>query len=272
MDSTRVRSRAVPERLGIAGSGTIGRGFAVLAARHGRDVVMWARSEESRVLAESDIERGLAKHAMGRRGEVTVTNDLGDLGDRTFVVEAIREDPVVKAVLYRDLQLPEDAVLATTTSSLSVSTLATASGRPDRFLALHVFNPVHRMPLVELAFPEVATETTRDRARILCETFGKTAIEVPDTPGFVVNRLLFPFLFEAVRVMETTHLTAEDVDDCMKLGAGHPMGPLELLDFVGLDVAIAIGESIGLAPPRVMDRLVSEGAMGRKSGRGFYEY
>jgi 3-hydroxybutyryl-CoA dehydrogenase len=262
----------VAERLGIAGSGTIGRGFAVLAARHGRDVVMWARREESRAQAEQDIERGLAKHAMGRRGEVRVTTDLSELFDRSFVVECIREDPVVKAVLYRDLELPEDALLATTTSSLSVCALAEASRRPDRFLALHVFNPVHRMPLVELAFPAAATESTRDRARVLCETFGKTAIEVPDTPGFVVNRLLFPFLFEAVRVMESTHLTAEDVDDCMKLGAGHPMGPLELLDFVGLDVAIAIGESIGLQPPRALDRLVAEGALGRKAGRGFYEY
>jgi 3-hydroxybutyryl-CoA dehydrogenase len=262
----------LPENLGIAGSGTIGRGFAVLAARHGRDVVMWARSESSAAQAEAEIERGLSKHAMGRRGEVTVTNDLSALDGCSFVVEAISEDPAAKAVLYERLDLGPDAVLATTTSSLSVNELARASGRPDRFLALHVFNPVHRMPLVELAFPADASDATRERARVLCETFGKTAIEVPDSPGFVVNRLLFPFLFEAVRVMETTHLTAEDLDDCMKLGAGHPMGPLELLDFVGLDVSIAIGETIGLDAPAVMRRLVDEGALGRKTGRGFYSY
>jgi 3-hydroxybutyryl-CoA dehydrogenase len=243
-----------------------------MAARHGRDAVLWARGESSAAQAEQEIEHSLAKHAMGKRGTVTVTTDIGALRDRTFVVEAIREDPAAKGELYRDLELPDSAVLATTTSSLSVETLAQSSGRPDRFVAVHVFNPVHRMPLVELAFPSDATDETRDRARVLCETFGKTAIEVPDMPGFVVNRLLFPFLFEAVRVMDSTHLTAEDVDDCMKLGAGHPMGPLELLDFVGLDVAIAIGDSIGLEAPQVMSRLVAEGALGRKAGRGFYDY
>jgi 3-hydroxyacyl-CoA dehydrogenase len=244
----------------------------VLAARHGRDVVLWARSEGSRSDAAEHIERSLAKHAMGKRGVVTITTDLKELADRSFVVEAIREDPGVKAELYRDLSLDGDAILATTTSSLSVNELARESGRPDRFLALHVFNPVQRMPLVELAFPDEAGGDTRERARTLCETFGKTAIEVPDTAGFVVNRLLFPFLFEAVRVMESSHLTAEDVDDCMKLGAGHPMGPLELLDFVGLDVAVAIGDSIGIEAPGAMRRLVSEGALGRKAGRGFHEY
>jgi 3-hydroxyacyl-CoA dehydrogenase len=135
-----------------------------------------------------------------------------------------------------------------------------------------VFNPVPKMDLVELAFPDEATDEVRARARAMCAALGKTAVEVPDTPGFVVNRLLFPFLFEAVRLMERTGLDAESVDTCMRLGAGHPMGPLALLDLVGLDVAVAIGETIGEEIPARVRALVAEGALGRKAGRGFHVY
>jgi 3-hydroxyacyl-CoA dehydrogenase len=128
------------------------------------------------------------------------------------------------------------------------------------------------MALVELAFPPAATERTRERARALCAALGKTAVEVPDTPGFVVNRLLFPYLFEAVRLMERTGLEPEAVDTCMTLGAGHPMGPLALLDLVGLDVSAAIGETIGVEVPARVRALIAEGALGRKSGRGFFQY
>src|SRR3712207_2789265 len=124
------------------------------------------------------------------------------------------------------------------------------------------------MDLVELAFPDAATEETRERARALCEDLGKTAVEVPDVPGFVVNRLLFPYLFSAVRLLEETGMPAGDIDQCMQLGAGHPMGPLALLDLVGLDVSLAIGEEIGAEIPETVRRLVAEGALGRKSGRG----
>ena len=161
------------------------------------------------------------------------------LSDATFVVEAIVEDPAAKMEIWERVRshLADDAVLATTTSSLPIGWLAAVSGRRDRFVGLHVFNPVHKMELVELAFPSEATERTRERARALCALLGKTAVEVPDTPGFIVNRLLFPYLFEAVRLMEETGLQAEAIDSCMSLGAGHPMGPLALLDLVGLDVA-----------------------------------
>jgi 3-hydroxyacyl-CoA dehydrogenase len=128
------------------------------------------------------------------------------------------------------------------------------------------------MDLVELVFPEQATEDTRDRARALCETLGKTAVEVPDTPGFVVNRLLFPFLFEAVRLMEATGLEPEAIDTCMKLGAGHPMGPLALLDLVGLDVSASIGRTIGAEVPERLERMIDAGRLGRKAKRGFYVY
>ena len=248
-------------RLGIAGSGAIACGLA-RAAGGSHEVLLWARSEAS-------------KERAGARAEgATVVTDLSELSGCPVVVEAISEDMETKRGLYDQLAdvLDEDAVLATTTSSLSVAELAEASGRPDRFGALHVFNPVDKMKLVELAFPSTATEDTRQRLRQLCEELGKTAVEVRDAPGFVVNKLLFPYLFDAVRLMERDGLSAEAVDTCMKLGAGHPMGPLALLDFVGLDVSAAIGESIGAEVPDRVHQLIAEGRLGRKAKAGFYDY
>jgi 3-hydroxybutyryl-CoA dehydrogenase len=190
------------------------------------------------------------------------------------VVEAVVEDPDVKGeLLPRIAALVDDsAILATTTSSLSIEELAVASGRAERFAGLHVFNPVEKMPLVEMVFPSVASDDTRARTEALCQAIGKTPVEVPDTPGFVVNRLLFPLLFNAVRLMDQYDLSPETVDACMKLGAGHPMGPLKLLDMVGLDVSASIGEQIGEEVPARIRELIADGALGRKSGRGFYEY
>jgi 3-hydroxyacyl-CoA dehydrogenase len=190
------------------------------------------------------------------------------------VVEAIVEERDAKAALMGELRssLTDEHVLATTTSSLSIEDLASASGLPERFCGLHVFNPVTKMDLIELVFPSAAADSTRQRAYALCEQLGKTAVEVPDLPGFVVNRLLFPFLFEAVRLMVETGLEPAAVDSCLQLGAGHPMGPLALLDLVGLDVAQSIGRTIGADVPSRIDTLVDEGALGRKSGRGFYSY
>jgi 3-hydroxybutyryl-CoA dehydrogenase len=232
--------------------------------------VLWARSDGSAQRAQD----GFAKRGEDCAAKVTVTCDVDALRDSTFVVEAIVEDTDAKAALYQRLHglLAPDAVLATTTSSLSVETLAAASGRPGHFAALHVFNPVTRMALIELAFPAAATADTRERARALCEALGKTAVEVPDIPGFVVNRLLFPYLFDAVRLHERTGLSPEAIDECMTLGAGHPSGPLRLLDFVGLDVAVAIAEALEIEVPHRVTQLVAVGALGRKSGRGFYEH
>ncbi len=263
------------ERLGIAGSGAIACGLAATAARHADDIVLWARSDDSAARATETVAKVCGRLSGEiNSAHVRVVTDLEALAQATFVVEAIAEDHDAKVSLLAELggHAPADAVLATTTSSLSVQELAQASGRPDRFVALHVFNPVPKMGLVELAFPREAAEDTRARARRLCEDLGKTAVEVPDTPGFVVNRLLFPYLFSAVELLDQTGVGAADIDACMKLGASHPMGPLELLDFIGLDVAEAIGDEIGAAVPARVRALVAEGATGRKAGRGLYDY
>jgi len=249
-------------RLGIAGSGAIACGLA-RAAGGTHEVILWARSEGSKDRACARVEEA-----------ATVVTELSELSGCVVVVEAISEEVETKRGLYEQLAdvLDEDTVLATTTSSLSVAELAEASGRPDRFGALHVFNPVDRMQLVELSFPDSASEETKQRLHQLCDELGKTAVEVPDAAGFVVNKLLFPYLFDAVRLLERDGLSTDAIDTCMKLGAGHPMGPLALLDFVGLDVAAAIGESIGADVPDRVHELIADGRLGKKAGAGFYDY
>jgi 3-hydroxybutyryl-CoA dehydrogenase len=263
----------LPERVGIAGSGAIACGLAAVAAKRG-PVVVWARSDGSADKADRLVRVLCEKAGVNVNGNVRVTRDSADLAAASFVVEAIVEDPAAKGALVAELgaQLQDEAILATTTSSLSVTELAEASGRPERFVGLHVFNPVPKMELIELAFPPAASADTRARAHALCEALGKTAVEVPDTAGFVVNRLLFPYLFEAVRLMERTGLEAEAIDTCMRLGAGHPLGPLALLDLVGLDVSAAIGRTIGVEVPGRIEQMIAAGALGRKAGRGFYTY
>ncbi len=262
------------ERLAIVGSGAIACGLAATAAHHG-PVLLLARSDSSAERARATVEKTLARMGAEIDPEhVQIVTDVLALAQATFVVEAVVEDLDVKSRVLAELHgiVGEGTVLASTTSSLSVAALAQASGQPERFVGLHVFNPVTKMQLVELIFPDAANEDTRGRALALCETLQKTPVEVPDVPGFVVNRLLFPYLFSAVRLLEETGMDPSGVDTCMKLGAGHPMGPLALLDLVGLDVSQAIGETIGEAvPPRVV-QLVAKGALGRKSGRGFHTY
>jgi 3-hydroxybutyryl-CoA dehydrogenase len=248
-------------QLGIVGSGAIACGLARAAAEH-HEVVVWARSERS------------AERAGERAEDARIVTDLEELRACDLVVEAVSEDAEVKADIHRRLGelLPPETVLATTTSSLSVTELARASGRPQRFGALHVFNPVEKMQLVELSFPDEASRATRRELHDLCERLEKTAVEVPDAAGFVVNRLLFPYLFDAVRLLDRDGLDPESIDTCMQLGAGHPIGPLALLDFVGLDVAVAIGDAIGADVPERVHELIGQGKLGRKTGEGFYVY
>jgi len=264
------------ERVGIAGSGVIACGLAVAAAEHG-DVLLWARSDDSAERARARVVKTCSKMEGFNPDHVRIVTDLDDLAEATFLVEAVVEHHGSKSAVLSDLgelarHAGAGAVLATTTSSLSVVELARASGHPENFVGLHPFNPVPKMKLVELSFPPEASEETRARARKLCEDLGKTAVEVPDIPGFVVNRLLFPYLFSAVELLAETGMEPEAIDNCMTLGAGMPMGPFALLDYVGLDVSQAIGESIGVAVPQRLVDLVKEGSLGRKSGAGFYRY
>jgi 3-hydroxybutyryl-CoA dehydrogenase len=262
--------------VGIAGSGVIACGLAVAAADDD-EVLLWARSDDSAERARERVIKTCSKLEGYNPDRIRIVTDLDELAQATFLVEAVVEHHASKSALLADLgelarHAGVGAVLATTTSSLSIGELAQASGHPESFVGLHPFNPVPKMQLVELAFPPEATDETRRRARALCEALGKTPVEVPDIPGFVVNRLLFPYLFSAVELLVETGMPPEDIDNCMTLGAGMPMGPIALLDYVGLDVAQAIGESIGARIPYSILELVRAGKLGRKTGEGFYPY
>jgi 3-hydroxybutyryl-CoA dehydrogenase len=262
--------------VGIAGSGVIACGLAVAAAEQ-EEVLLWARSDDSADRARARVTKTCSKLEGYDPERVRIVTDLDELASATFLVEAVVEHHGSKSAILADLgelasHAGAGAVLATTTSSLSITELAQASGHPENFVGLHPFNPVTKMQLVELAFPPQASEETRERARGLCEALGKTPVEVPDIPGFVVNRLLFPYLFSAVELLTDTGLAPEDIDNCMTLGAGMPMGPIALLDYVGLDVSKAIGESIGAVVPTRLVELVDAGSLGRKTGAGFYSY
>jgi 3-hydroxybutyryl-CoA dehydrogenase len=266
----------LPELLGIVGSGAIACGLGAAAAAAGFEpVVVCARSDASAERARARIATLCERFEppVSAAG-VTVATTLDALSDVTFIVEAVAEIHATKAELLADLaqRSGEATILASTTSSLSIEALADSSGVPERFVGLHVFNPVTRMELVELVFPAAASEATRARARALCQGLGKTAIEVPDVPGFVVNSLLFPFLFDAVELLVQTAIPPQDLDDCLRLGAGHAIGPLAVLDLVGIDVSIAIGERIGAKVPPLLHEMAEEGRLGRKTGRGFHAY
>jgi 3-hydroxybutyryl-CoA dehydrogenase len=263
----------------VAGSGTIACSLAASASVLG-SVRLLARSDASAWRADEAVEEIAKKVDGASAARVKVTTDAGDLADCDLVVEAIREDLDDKVELLRALgEACPDADLASTTSSLPIAELSSRSGHADRVFGLHVFNPVHRMELVELCLPDELREGSAERAEAWCRALGKTPIRVPDEAGFVVNRLLFPYLFDAVRLMERTGMSAEDVDACMTLGTGHPMGPLRLLDFIGLDVAEAIGDALHAdsgepshRPPGRLVEMVGKGRLGRKSDAGFYGY
>jgi 3-hydroxybutyryl-CoA dehydrogenase len=267
------------EAPGIAGSGAIATGLAAVSTTTA-DTILLARSEASAWRAEEKVVAACAKIEGAEPSRLRVTTDPADLADCDIVVEAIVEEVGPKGELLAGVaaHLGPDAHMATTTSSLGVGEIAAAGGIDGRLFGLHVFNPVPRMKLVEVCFPDGA-EPAREKALAWCAALGKTAVEVPDLAGFVVNRLLFPYLFDAVRFMEQTGMEAGEIDTCMKLGAGHPMGPLALLDFVGLDVCKAIGDALYAAssedyqkPPPLLVEMVGEEKLGRKSGEGFYAY
>ena len=267
------------QRPGIAGSGTIACGLAACATVASK-VVLLARSDASAWKAEEQAHALCAKVDGADAKNVKVTTRPADLASCDVVIEAVVEELGPKVELLRTAgDAAGDADLASTTSSLSLDELGSGAGYPERTFGLHPFNPVVRMELIEICIPDAASAEIAPRARAWCEAIGKTVVEVPDEPGFVVNRLLFPYLFDAVRLMEQTGMTAEDVDRCMTLGANYPMGPLALIDLIGVDVAVAIGEALYAdseeehhRPPGRLIALVDTGKLGRKSGAGFYEY
>ena len=267
------------ENPGIAGSGAIATGLAAVSTTTA-DTILLARSEASAWRAEERVVAACAKIDDAEPSRLRVTTDPADLADCDIVVESVIEEVGPKSeVLTAVAEACPNADLATTTSSLGVTEIAEASGIAGRLFGLHVFNPVPRMKLVEVCFADGVGDETREKALAWCAALGKTAVVVPDQAGFVVNRLLFPYLFDAVRMVERTGMEAGEVDSCMKLGAGHPMGPLALLDFVGLDVAEAIGDALfadssepAHKPPGLMVEMVGEEKLGRKAGAGFYTY
>jgi 3-hydroxybutyryl-CoA dehydrogenase len=268
------------EELAVAGSGAIAIGLAALASAGSERVWLLARSEESAERARGALGKACPRVDGGDAGRIQVTTEASDLAGSSLAVEAIVEEPDAKATLLGRLaEAAPDADLATTTSSLSVSDLADSCGLQERLFGLHVFNPVPVMRLVELCLPEKLSPEIGERAARWCRSVGKTPVEVPDTAGFVVNRLLFPYLFDAARLQERTGMPSADVDACMSLGLAHPMGPLALLDLVGLDVAVAISDALyadsgnpeHLAPESVKSRIAA-GNLGQKTGRGFHEY
>jgi 3-hydroxybutyryl-CoA dehydrogenase len=243
-------------------------------------VVLLARSDASAWRAEEQATSLCAKVDDADPKRIKVTTETADLESSDLAIEAITEELDPKAELLKTLgSTAPEADLATTTSSLPLAELGSRSDHPDRVFGLHPFNPVVRMELIELCIPSAAREGIAQRARNWCEGFGKTVVEVPDEPAYVVNRLLFPYLFDAVRLLEQTGMKAEEVDRCMTLGAGYPMGPLALIDLVGVDVAVAIGEALYAdsgeehhRPPGRLITLTEEGKLGRKSGQGFFSY
>jgi 3-hydroxybutyryl-CoA dehydrogenase len=279
------------QKIGVLGAGQMGAGIAQVAALAGFEVVL--RDVEDRFLVKglSAIDQGLAKAVekgkatedarRAARGRIRPTTRLDEAAHCDLIIEAVPEDPALKRQVFADLdkKAAGHVIFATNTSSISITELAAATARPDRFIGLHFFNPVPVMKLVEVVRGLHTSDATMKTCLELCEHLGKTPVEVHDFPGFVSNRILMPMVNEAVFALQDGVATKEAIDAVMKLGMNHPMGPLELADFIGLDTCLQIMEVLyhGFRDPKyrpapLLRKMVSAGLLGRKSGRGFYEY
>ncbi|MEU4010170.1 3-hydroxybutyryl-CoA dehydrogenase [Streptomyces pseudogriseolus] len=277
--------------VGVAGSGTMASGIAEVFAKAGFEVVLAARSEEKARAAKARIGRSLsrsvdrgrmtAEAAAGTLGLIRPTGTYDDFADVDLAVEAVAEDLEVKRQLFATLDkvCKPGAVLATTTSSLPVVACARATSRPQDVIGMHFFNPAPAMKLVEVVRTVLTADDVHATVREVCAKVRKHAVDCGDRAGFIVNALLFPYLNNAVKMVQEHYATLDDIDAAMKLGGGYPMGPFELLDVVGLDVSLAIEKVLhrefrdpGLAPAPLLEHLVAAGCLGRKTGRGFREY
>jgi len=281
------------QRVFVAGAGLMGHGIAQVHAAIGKDVVLYepdlGRAAAGRERIAGNLDRAVAKGRLDQAareatlGRIEATDDISRARDADLVVEAVFEDIEVKRELWRRLDelAPEATLFATNTSSISIDALAgsLSPGRKRRFAGMHFFSPVPVMPLIELIRGHATSDATEAAIRALAEELGKQLIVSADRPGFLVNRILMPLLAEAMRTLEEGTGTAEDIDTGAKVGLNHPMGPLELADFIGLDVCLGVmrvlHEGIGgehFKPPRVLVDLVEAGHLGQKTGRGFYTY
>jgi len=279
-------------KVGVLGCGLMGSGIAQVAAVAGYEV--WVREVEAGLLEQGmgrikgSLAKLVEKGRMAAADQETATRrlhattKLQDLKECDLVVEAITENLDLKKSTFKELGAlcRQEAIFASNTSSFPIGEMGEASGRPDRFVGLHFFNPVPLMALVEVIRAPKTRDDVVQAARAFGERVGKTPILAKDTPGFVVNRLLVPYLLEAVRMVERGDATADDIDTGMKLGCGHPMGPITLLDYVGLDTTLFIVEGWHardpkdpmFEPPALLKRMVKEGRLGRKSGQGFFKW
>jgi len=281
------------ERVFVAGAGLMGHGIAQVLAATGRTVALYepdlARAQAGRMRIAGNLDRAVEKTKLAAAerdailARVHPTADLADAAGVDLVVEAVFEDLAVKTGLWAELdrRAPATAIFASNTSSISIDLLAAAVGatRRQRFVGVHFFSPVPIMPLIELIRGSATSDETEAAIRALAAEMGKQVIVSADRPGFIVNRILMPFLVEAMRALEEGVGTAEDIDAGARIGLNHPMGPLELADFVGLDVCLGImkvlHEGFGqpqFAPPRVLVELVEAGHLGQKTQHGFYRY
>jgi 3-hydroxybutyryl-CoA dehydrogenase len=279
------------KRVGIVGSGIMGSGIAETLAVHGIEVILRSRAQATADGMVAGMEKSLARQVdkgkieAGDRdaalARVTAVSDLGELAGCDLVIESVVEDLMVKKHLFSELDriCPDDAILATNTSTLPVVEMAMETGRPDKVCGIHFFNPAPVMSLVEVVRPITASDDTIATAKALAEVCEKTPVEVKDQAGFIVNALLFPYLNNAVRLLENGVATRDDIDTAMKGGCGFPMGPFALLDLVGLDTSVAILDALyeefrdpNYAVVPLLRRMVAAELFGRKSGKGFFDY
>jgi len=278
-------------KVGIIGSGIMGSGIAEVVAKAGMDVVLRSRRQETADAMEAALEKSLAKQV--ERGKlddtvakeiiarVTPTDDLHQMADADLVIESVVEDIAVKKELFHQLDgiVKADGILATNTSTLPVVELAVVTKRPEQVVGIHFFNPAPMMSLVEIITPLTASDATIATATAFATTCGKEVVQVKDQAGFIVNALLFPYLNNAVRMLEGGTASRDDIDAAMKGGCNFPMGPLALLDLVGIDTSVSILDALydefrdsHYSAIPLLRRMVAAGHLGRKSGQGFYEY